>query len=392
MCLASTSAGASPPSVGKTLIENNGMAFYVIDEAHTLFDSIYSSRAPSYKQELDSELLSCYTSKRKLFSIVDVKGIKEDCDKEEKRIKNNINDESIGKPEGDKLLKLIEARKDLVSKGVENPFFGMCTYSTPSNMEKVFRAETIESGLIGRTIFVRGSDDCPPMNFDMTTELVVDSKVVSKLSNIKQFCRGRVQFIDADAAKYAVHVGKVIDKYRNEPQVGEIIRRLWELSMKVASILAIGDTGKITRLHITWAVYMLLESLTDTWATFRVNDSQGDDGMVARWSELVARITKILGTTSQKDPMLASVIKARVFKTKGNRILKLCEAAYAADVEYGKGEFVRMALTEMLTAGVLDKDGNKWWIFHPENQAAIKVSAEFANIYNNVGRFSAFMR
>ena len=26
-----------------------------------------------------------------------------------------------------------------------------------------------------------------------------------------------------------------------------------------------------------------------------MNDSQGDDGMVARWSELVARITKILG-------------------------------------------------------------------------------------------------
>jgi len=53
---------------------------------------------------------------------------------------------------------------------------------------------------------------------------------------------------------------------------------------------------------------------------------------------------------------------------------------------------VRMALTQMLSIGAVDKDGSKFWLFSPENIEKMQPSQEFVDVYNNVGRFSAFMR
>ena len=111
----------------------------------------------TYQREIGGEVLSVYSDRLKMFSLVVAKNIKEDVEKERLLIKKVCKDEGIveGSPEEDSRLEKVKRKIDMVEKGITDPFFSLAAYSTPANLEKIFCAENMDSGLAGRVIFVR---------------------------------------------------------------------------------------------------------------------------------------------------------------------------------------------------------------------------------------------
>jgi len=380
--------------IGKTLIHNNGMAFFVIDEAHNMFDAMVSPRAPQYQREIGGEVLSVYSDRLKMFSLVVAKNIKEDVEKERLLIKKVCKDEGIveGSPEEDSRLEKVKRKIDMVEKGITDPFFSLAAYSTPANLEKIFCAENMDSGLAGRVIFVRAPEERAEAQFVEYSKMEICADVSLGVAKLKSRGGITVTWHGQDAVDLAKKIHYAFEKIRNDGSIGAVATRGFELVEKVASIIALGDGGAIKVEHLSWAFQFILESITDTWASSRVNESQDDDGWHARWTELSDKVVRVLIGTTSASPVSASQIVQRVFRSKKSRLYKLCSAAYPADIERGKKEFVRMALTQMLSIGAVDKDGSKFWLFSPENIEKMQPSQEFVDVYNNVGRFSAFMR
>jgi len=384
----------SAQSIGKTLLENNGVAIYVVDEAHDTFEAMVSDRSPQYKKETGSEILSVYSDRLKMFSVVDIKTINEETEKEKAVILKGCREEGIpsGSPEEANRLAAINKKIDMVKHGIVDPHFSMAAYSTPAKLEKIFCTENMESGLAGRVIFVRAPDERSEAEFVEYSKMKISSDISLYLAKLKSRGGIMVKWHNQEAIDLAKKVHYAFEQIRNDGSIGAVATRGFELVEKVASIIALGDGGNIKVEHMSWAFQFIIESITDTWASYKVNESQDDDGWHARWTELTDKVMRVLIGTSEAKPVSISQIVQRVFKSKKSRLYKLCSAAYPASFDKGQKEFIRMALTQMLSSGVANKDGNKFWLYQPENIEKMQPSQEFVDVYNNVGRFSAFMR
>lgn len=382
----------SAQSIGRTLIDNSGVAIYLVDEAHGLFDAMVNERAPQYQREIGSEILSAYTDRHKVFSIVDTKGIKEEAEKEASSIKKDARDEGItdNSPELGNRLAAVTRKIEMVENGIRDPFFSLAAYSTPGKLEKIFCEENIESGLAGRVIFVRAPDLRATSTFGVKRNLEVASQISFAMSKIRMANGISVDWISADAFEYARRIHGAFETLINDHQIGSVATRGYELVERIASIIAIGDGGKIKREHMSWAFQFVTESIVDTWSSTKANESQGDDGWHARWSELLDKaVRQLIGSTAQK-PVYMSSICQNIFKSKKSRLFKLLSAAYPANLSAGAKEMVTMALEQLLAAGVVDKDGSKIWLYQPETIDNVKPSQRFIDMYNCVGRFAQF--
>ena len=384
----------SMQSIGKTLLENNGVAVYVIDEAHGFFDGMVNDRAPQYQREVGSEMLSVYSDRLKMFSVVDARGVKEDAEKEKLRIMKELRDEGVpeGSPEVDNRLRDVIKRIEMVEMGITDPFFSLAAYSTPAKLEKIFCEENMESGLAGRVIFVRAPDERASSEFADGYTLNIDNAITMQLHKLKSSGSFRTKWADKQARDYAQKIHGAFETIINDQAIGSVATRGFELVEKVASVLAAGDGFAVTKEHLSWAFQFVVESITDTWSSYRVNDASGSDGWDARWQELVDRVIRALANTSAEKPTTLSAITQRVFRGKKQRLSKLAQAAYPADVAKGQREIVLMGIEAMLHYGVINKDGQRIYLWKPELVDTIVPLQRFIDMYNNVGRFGMLMR
>ena len=95
-----------------------------------MFDAMISDRAPQYQREIGSEILSVYSDRLKMFSVVDTKGIKEEVEKERARILKDCRDEGItsGSDEETNRLAEVQRKISMVESGIADPYFSLAAY------------------------------------------------------------------------------------------------------------------------------------------------------------------------------------------------------------------------------------------------------------------------
>ncbi|EGI5777945.1 hypothetical protein UA63_004876, partial [Salmonella enterica subsp. enterica serovar 4,5:i:-] len=150
---------ASSKDIGRSLINHDGVATFIIDECHGLFGVMTQKNGAAYMAELGSEILSVYSDRLKKFSDLDAVNAKEQLEKELKKLKAEVKDKGIVESEYRRREQQLE-REILwpIQQGIEDPIFSMMCFSTPEKLSSIICSENIGTGLIGRAIFIKGKD------------------------------------------------------------------------------------------------------------------------------------------------------------------------------------------------------------------------------------------
>ena len=89
-------------------------------------------------------------------------------------------------PSEEHVCELAKTKKllELTSGSIANPFINLISYSVPQNVEFLFSRHEIESGLLGRIIFMRGPSKRAPIR-DHGFELKPSESIVCRLREIR---------------------------------------------------------------------------------------------------------------------------------------------------------------------------------------------------------------
>lgn len=160
---------------------------------------------------------------------------------------------------GDKamLSRLIDSERKLSSNNWKNPYFAFVGYSTPINTDFIVNTQNVDSGLMGRPIFMRVAeyrDELNP-NRDLNgpTDLLVQ-RFKACLGN-----NGAIE-MSAEAAELVEKFIQYFEHNRNHREFGAIYARGTEHLFRVSSLLA-AETLVITEAEVLYAAKLFLNSL-----------------------------------------------------------------------------------------------------------------------------------
>ena len=250
------------------LLEGDGASLYIVDEVHSLFDSMKSKNAQSYESKMEAEILTMsstelYTfrgmEKRQLANIyrTELQAVTKKLDSGE------LEDEQANKL--DAVCKRIQQRINWLEDGMPDPFFSLMGHSVPERLDSFVSASNIDSGFIGRALVMR----CPETreklrrtDTDASMQAMLEVSITEALRRIQS--SGLVIPADDAAAEY---LSQAIDWYDedeqlNHPLVGGIYARAPEHLYRVSTILAL-NKGTITLEHARYAHALVKQSIAD---------------------------------------------------------------------------------------------------------------------------------
>lgn len=376
---------ASSKDIGRTLINSGGVASFIIDECHTLFEVVSKKNGASYMDALGSEILSTYSDRLKKFSDLDAINAREELDKQVKKLRARAKDEAIVTGEVQRQEAKLEREILLpILNGIEDPIFNLMCFSTPEKLAKIICAENIGTGLIGRGIFVKGKDGRArkSKNFSHATskEFIEKMRAVSKISPMK------ARYEDTMVEQLAEQLDDNFEQLRNDVAIGAVVSRSFEQVEKVATALSLGNRGVITEAMLLWAYCFVCESLCDVVSTLNVNESEEELGTVARWNEIKNRIQSTLSGLTEKDSMAQSRIVDKVVRTKS--LKGLAESVARANGEefgYGAKKLITPVILELLKSGAIEATGCSYWISDVKKFKKTNITVSFAQIVDSVG-------
>ena len=288
----------SDKDVITNLVESEGKVVYLIDEIHSLFNSMSSPKAETYQSNIAPLMLQLATDKTYILSGLHQREFREKTEKELCRIETQLADPKANNDIINALNKRkqkLERTLDKINNGFPNVGFSLAGCSTPRNLDKIVSPDNIESGMIGRSLLFRCDEDISPLkdtveNSDRWTEI---------LTRLNTISRGNIHEITAtpEAKKDLSTVRSFYDRlyYRNHPQLGALYRRLYERVTAVASILAV-ESGEITQQDVRYALAVVLRHIDDVGYLARKNESEsslGDESeLVKSLTETVKRFLK----------------------------------------------------------------------------------------------------
>jgi hypothetical protein len=155
------------------------------------------------------------------------------------------------------LERLIESEKKLSSNNWKNPYFAFVGYSTPINTDFIVNMQNIDSGLMGRPIFMRVAEYRGELNPNRVLDGPTDSLVQrfkGCLSN-----KGEID-MSAEAGELVKEFIQYFELNRNHREFGAIFARGTEHLFRVSSLLA-AETLVITEAEVLYAAKLFLNSL-----------------------------------------------------------------------------------------------------------------------------------
>lgn len=383
---------ASSKDIGRSLINHDGVATFIIDECHGLFGVMTQKNGAAYMAELGSEILSVYSDRLKKFSDLDAVNAKEQLEKELKKLKAEVKDKGIVESEYRRREQQLE-REILwpIQQGIEDPIFSMMCFSTPEKLSSIICSENIGTGLIGRAIFIKGKDGrarkLRKYGHKTPQSLIDKMKAVEKSS--PQVARYENDVVQALAESLDDRFEELV----NDVSLGAVIARSFEQVEKVATALSAGNKGVITEEMLMWSFCFVCESLTDVMSMLKVNESQEELGTMARWNEIKNRIENILSGRTKDDRMPQSILIQRSVKTKSLKALAEAIArSNGEDFSYGAKTLVTPVIQALMASRAIDAVGCGYWINDASKFEGTKMSVKFTQIVDGIGMNMAAMR
>lgn len=155
------------------------------------------------------------------------------------------------------LLRLIESERKLSRNDWQNPYFAYVGYSTPINTDFIVNTQNVDSGLMGRPIFMRVAEYRDELNRNKDLNGPTDSLVQ----------RFKACFNNNGAIEMSAEAAELVDEFiqyfelnRNHREFGAIFARGTEHLFRVSSLLA-AETLVITETEVLYAAKLFLNSL-----------------------------------------------------------------------------------------------------------------------------------
>ena len=347
-------AGISPALVGgikseqeiyRNLIRHQA-AFYSIDELGEHLAKISNSRTRGgavYLEGVIGTLMSIYSKSNSFVAVTgDLKEeIKNGLIAEQRRLQKAIDDEGDSSGAFARRIVRIMAQLKTVDMGIENPFLSIFGLTTPDRFDKLMDYEMAVNGFMGRALIFRELEGNPRIKpRSQRSKSPVPDRIKYTLINL--YAPGytieegaRVERIGdkspiqttTEAADALDLVGELFwamaERHKDETGLHPIPRRGYELTAKVAAVLAM-PSGLRTLEHVRWA-YALVR-----------RDIEG--------KMLVANSNSAVVSTDALTSKILTMISAEHGETLG-AIQRGCKAYKPADVVIG--------LERLVNAGIL---------------------------------------
>ncbi len=376
---------ASSKDIGRTLINSEGVATFIIDECHGLFAVMSQKNGATYMAELGSEILSVYSDRLKKFSDLDIINAKEQLEKEMKKLRAEVKDKGL--PDSEHRRREEQLEREIlwpIQQGIEDPIFSMMCFSTPEKLASIICEENIGTGLIGRAIFIKGKDGRAKKQRKYGHQ--TPKELIAKMKGREKLC-GKIAKYENDAVEQlAASLDDRFEELRNDVSLGAVISRSFEQVEKVATALAAGNGGVITEAMLMWSYCFVCESLMDVFSMLKVNESQEELGTMARWNEIKNRIENVLRGKSMDERVSQSTLYQKVIRAKA--IKGLAESigrANGEDANFGAEILIGPVITELMKDGAIDSIGRGYWIRDASKIASCKMNIKFSQVVDGVG-------
>lgn len=253
------------------IITGQGTALYIMDEVHSMMDSMKSKNAASYETKIEAEILKLTTTALYTFRGADKRAWFEVYDKQiaahEKKLAAVDKDTPEGANDFANLTHAInqcKKHRDYIENGWPDPYTGIMGHSVPERLDKFAGdPENIASGLLGRSLIARCAEGAERLKQpDTAAANILQADIVHRLERLV----GSSQHIDVDddARDYMAARSDYYEQetVRNDQHMGAIYRRSTEQLYKVATVLAI-ETSRITLEHAKYAAALVESSNSD---------------------------------------------------------------------------------------------------------------------------------
>lgn len=321
-------------------LAKTGGALYILDEAHSFFNSAISNKASSYQADMMKMILELNTSGLLIFP-ENIKKEILDAFYSQMKVLNNKTDLNSDDVEDLEYLKLAS---EWVKGGWPKPFVGFIGFSTPTNLDKIISPQHIASGLLGRFIYLKSSGKAGELTHNPflseQSETTISEGLIASLSQISNSDDPISLSPDAKHLLSLVLAYLESDSVRNHEMVGALYRRGIERISQISSLLAM-DTGVITAEMASYATAMFFEHVKVCEKALNGASASHDEIMLDRAHAIVLDILK---SAPQKKGLVA------------NQLVRRCADIRKKRVTHEKYEYV--VLNKLIDAkNLVEKDG-----------------------------------
>jgi hypothetical protein len=280
------------------------VAVYVLDEIHSWFGKGRGASSSNHEKAMLDLLLKISTTRLIEFPLrLKTKFI-------EKTIKDIEELEMKGCQTTEENVEL-ETKHRVLSKlrnGWIDPIMILIGYSTPINLDSLICRQTIESGLIGRFLFLR-VDERDVLNKTPTTRPC--DEIVQRCSALLQTSKALTLSEESNEMLTILISYFELHEHRNHPQLGALYARGVEHIKRVASILAM-ETSVVEASHLLYAAKLYMSCIESCQAALNSEKSGSWNARRDRPAEEVAR--EIVLHELEKQPQKAGVLANRLVK------------------------------------------------------------------------------
>ncbi|MBN7278986.1 hypothetical protein GU254_09470 [Vibrio cholerae] len=336
------------------LIETEGLTSYSIDEAHGLFNSMSSKNAQSYSTNIAPELLSLATKSNYILSGNHRREFRQKYEADLAKAQKQLNDllekdEAFNSKREDALTKKIaklERILECIETGFKNPLINMSMASTPEKIDKVVSSESIESGLMGRSIVIRADEERRELNLNPSPELCSGDTIVALGRALSR--SGNLKIIPAAKELFnsiVLHFDKTM---RNHPTLGGLYARIGDRALCIASLLAVA-TGEVTEADVRYAFALVLRHIED--CKFLLSKATAAES--GEYEDQLSMVNERILKFCTGEGMPLSQLKQKVCKPKD------IAAAVRKAEKQGKPSIYQHALGQLVMSGTLLVDNEK---------------------------------
>lgn len=280
------------------------VAVYVLDEIHSWFGKGRGTSSSNHEKAMLDLLLKISTTRLIEFPLrLKTKFI-------EKTIKDIEELETKGRRTTEENVEL-ETKRRVLSKlhnGWIDPIMILIGYSTPVNLDSLICRQTIESGLIGRFLFLR-VDERDILNMAPTAR--PSDEIVQRCSALLQTFQTLT--LPEESSKMLTMLISYFElhEHRNHPKLGALYARGVEHIKRVSSILAM-ETSVVEASHLLYAAKLYMSCIESCQAALNSEKSDWSTARKDRPIDEVAR--EIVLHELEKQPQQPGVLANRLVK------------------------------------------------------------------------------
>ncbi len=273
-----SSSITSQKAIAQTIINNEGRAAYIADEGHAFFDAANDTNGAQYIKQASADILSLYTDKCYAIRDQERRELEARVEKLENKL-DKLYSKQAELDEGtpaktDKITDLetqTQYINGIINSGIKNPQLNAAFYSVPRKMDGVITLDSVESGLAGRALVARASEERQrkrinrlagekPPEFDAISEQVIN---LYELSAVGEF---EIQ-LEESARSLAIEIEQWFEARINDSQAGAIYARGMDNVLKLAALASIPSSGKCFSLVsmdcLMWAFKVVHQSISN---------------------------------------------------------------------------------------------------------------------------------